>query len=68
MDLDILVERISLLVKRRKQTLKNGGKMCLPRAPMSSSLLQIVNSNFYMTATQNYDEAQRRRRAKVVDS
>ena len=62
----ILVKRISLVEKKKK--LKNGGKMCLPRALTSSSVLRIVNSNFYTTATENYDVAQRRRRARVVNS
>ena len=57
-----------LTCEKKKTNFTNGGKICLPRAPTSSSLLRIVNSNFYRTATQNYELTQRRRRAKVVDS
>ena len=58
----------NLTCEKKKTNFRNGGKICLPRAPTSSSLLRIVNSNFYRTASQNYDVTQRRRRAKVVDS
>ena len=57
-----------LTCEKKKTNFRNGGKICLPRAPTSSSLLRIVNSNFYRTATQSYDVTQRRRRAKVVSS
>ena len=67
MNLDIFVEQISLLVNRRKQTSETAGKFA-SRAHQRRRLLRIVNSNFYRTATQNYDVTQRRRRAKVVDS
>ena len=57
-----------LTCEKKKTNFRNGGKICLPRAPTSSSLLRIVNSNFYRTATHSYDETQRRRRVKVVSS
>ena len=41
-----------LTCEKKKTNFRNGGKICLPRAPTFSSLLRIVNSNFYRTATQ----------------
>ena len=56
-----------LTCEKKKPNFRNGGKICPPHAPTSSSVLRIVNSNLYRTATQTYDVTQRRRRAKVVD-